>query len=594
MSSIILDEIRKLCKQELISDLDYRFTIFIQQLAGKQATEALALASLLVSHLTTQGHICVDLAHYAKQKFPPDTEQALTCPSLENWLDTLQNCPVVGKAGDYQPLILDGQRLYLYRYWQYEQQLLTGILQRLKQTSSNALNTESLERLFPHTAANDLQKYAAQVALRSNFCIISGGAGTGKTTTVAKILALLLEQHLEQPSEQKSNLSIALAAPTGKAATRLKETLSRAHLDCSDAIKALMPQQTYTLHRLLGAIPDTPNFRHHADNPLLYDVVVIDEASMVDLALMAKLLNALSSKTRLILLGDKDQLASVEIGSVLGDICAGAHLPAQTPEAQRLQESIVLLKTSHRFTTDSGIGAVAEAVKQGDADLALQHLRREQGELSWQNLPENSLLLLNSLKSSLLAGFQKYLQAENPEQALQALDEFRVLSALRRGRYGVENLNRLIEQLFNEQNLINLSFRWYHRRPILITCNDYNLNLFNGDIGVIFRKQNEIKAFFRDENNSIRSFYPNRLPKHETVYAMTIHKSQGSEFEKVLLLLPDQDSPLLTRELIYTGITRAKQAVEVHGKEVIFRNAVKQRIQRNSGLKAALWGNNDK
>jgi exodeoxyribonuclease V alpha subunit len=587
MPSTIIHKIRELCKQQLISDLDYRFTAFIQQLAGTQENETLALASLLVSNLSAQGHICVDLAHYAKQKFPTDVdaEKALTCPDLETWLNALQNCSVVGKAGDYQPLILDGQRLYLYRYWQYEQQLLAAIVQRLKLTPSYTLNSESLERLFPQTATNDLQKHAAQVALQHNFCIISGGAGTGKTTTVAKILALLLEQ--------KPDLRIALAAPTGKAATRLKETLSRANLDCSDEIKTLMPQQTYTLHRLLGAIPDTPNFRHHAENPLLYDVVVIDEASMVDLALMAKLLNALLPQTRLILLGDKDQLASVEIGSVLGDICAGANATPQTPQAELLQKSIVLLQTSHRFTADSGIGAVAEAVKQGNADLALQHLHSAQVGLSWQTLPDNSLLLLNSLKASLLAGFHNYLRAKTPEQALQALDEFRVLSALRRGRYGVENLNRLIEQLFNEQGLINLSFRWYHRRPILITCNDYNLNLFNGDVGVIFWEHNEIKAFFRDENNSIRSFYPNRLPEHETVYAMTIHKSQGSEFEKVLLLLPDQDSPLLTRELIYTGITRAKQAVEVRGKEAIFRNAVQQRIQRNSGLKAALWGNYD-
>jgi exodeoxyribonuclease V alpha subunit len=591
MSSTIINEIRELYTQTLISDLDYRFTVFIQQLAGAQASEALAFASLLVSNLSAQGHICVDLAHYAQQKFPADAEQALSCPSLASWLNALQNCPVVGKAGDYQPLILDGQRLYLYRYWQYEQQLLNAILQRLQHSSSHDFNPDSLERLFPQATANDLQKHAAQVALQNNFCIISGGAGTGKTTTVAKILALLLEQAASK--SEKSSLSIALAAPTGKAATRLKETLARANLDCSDAIKAAMPQQTYTLHRLLGAIPDTPHFRHNADNPLLYDVVVIDEASMVDLALMAKLLNALLPTTRLILLGDKDQLASVEIGSVLGDICAGAQLPASTPTAQRLQDSIVLLTTSHRFTADSGIGAVAEAVKQGNADLALQHLHSEQANLSWRTLPDNSLLLLNFLKESLLAGFQQYLRAETPEQALQALDEFRVLSALRRGRYGVENLNRLIEQLFNEQALINLSFRWYHRRPILITCNDYNLNLFNGDVGVIFWEQNEIKAFFRTEDNSLRSFYPNRLPEHETVYAMTIHKSQGSEFENILLLLPDQDSPLLTRELIYTGITRAKQTVEVCGKESIFRKAVQQRIQRNSGLKAALWGNYD-
>lgn len=583
MLTTVLSKIRELCEQQLISDLDYRFTDFICKLAGKQASTELAIASVLVNNLSTQGHICVDLAHYATRKFPNDDELAIDCPVLGTWLDALHNCTLVGEVGSYQPLILDGQRLYLYRYWQYEQQLLNAIQQRLSLSSNAVINADSLTRLFPQAAANDLQKHAAQVALQSHFCIISGGAGTGKTTTVAKILALLLEQNPQ--------LRIALAAPTGKAATRLKETLMRADLDCSDVVKAAMPQQTYTLHRLLGAIPDTPNFRHHADNPLLYDVVVIDEASMVDLALMAKLLQALLPHTRLILLGDKDQLASVEIGSVLGDICAGAQETPQTPQAARLQENIVLLQTSHRFKADSGIGAVAEAVKRGDAEQALQHLHSEQIGLQWQNVPENSQLLINALRSSLLSGFQNYLRAKTPEQALQALDEFRVLSALRRGRYGVENLNRLIEQLFNEQRLIDLNYRWYHRRPILITCNDYNLNLFNGDVGVIFWEQHEIKAFFRDEDNSIRSFYPNRLPEHETVYAMTIHKSQGSEFEKVLLLLPDQDSPLLTRELVYTGITRAKQAVAVWGKAAIFRNAVQQRIQRNSGLKAALWGN---
>jgi len=521
------------------SYLDIHFKNFTAKLVKKDVAEV-SLAAVLVSHYKEQGHICVELSG--------DMEIPVSPSELENWRRKLERSPVVGKPGEYKPLILDGRsRLYLYRYWEYQEKLANLIRKWVVQDAKDIdfkLLEEGLERLFPanQTEETDWQKVAAFTALTQRFCVISGGPGTGKTTTVAKILALLLEQN----SRQK----IALAAPTGKAAARLQESILREKMkSVFDGIRDAIPEEASTLHRLLGSIPDSPYFHHNAKNRLSADIVVVDEASMVDMALMSKLVQAIAPDARLILLGDKDQLASVEAGAALGDICESEC------------RGIVQLRESYRFRGDSGIGAVSLAVNLGNADHALSCMKDEtHGDIRWKELPRRDDLV-RGIRDTVIQGFKDYLQAiHDPLKIFQQFEQFRILCALRKGPYGAVAVNKAAERILMGKNLIKPDKTWYEGRPVMITRNDYHLRLFNGDVGITLpdpEAGNGLRVFFPDADGLPRKVHPLRLPEHETVYAMTVHKSQGSEFDNVLLLLPDRDSPVLTRELIYTGVTRA-------------------------------------
>ncbi len=593
MSVIALRQhIESLQQQGVFAFLEVQFAFYLQKLmptdTNEDVQQAVMLAALLSSHFNSQGHICIDLSQYAEHAFPDNnTENALILPPLADWLTRLRQAKtkqgenLIGQPSEYTPLILEANRLYLYRYWDYEQFLAENLRQRLA-TPLQDIDIQQIEqglnRLFPsNTIEIDWQKIAAQTALTQRVCLISGGPGTGKTSTVVKILALLLEQN--------PNCQIALAAPTGKAAARLQESirLAKPRLDIDDLIKDKIPETAYTLHRLLGTIRDSCYFRHHADNPLAFDVIVVDEASMVDLALMAKLAAAISANARWILLGDKDQLASVEAGSVLGDICQAA-----TAAASPIHKSFVQLLKSYRFDGSSGIGRLAEAIKHSDAEHTLALLQNPPRDLSWQ--PISAAQLEAKLVEPIVAGFKRYLTAASPFEALEAFNDFRVLCALRKGTFGIENLNKLIEQILQKQQLIKLNQRWYHGRPIMITQNEYNLNLFNGDIGIVFVDSltHEPRVFFPDSQHQVKAIYPNRLPEHETVYAMTVHKSQGSEFKDVLIVLPEQSSAILNRELIYTAITRAKQSVKLWAQQSILESAVQHKVERYSGLSEKL------
>lgn len=567
-------------EQDIFSDLDIQFAQFITRLSNCQS-ESLHIAALLVSYFTAQGHICIDLTA------PLLIENGLNLiPDPHILLSALKQCNVVGQPGEYKPLILDNNRLYLYRYWDYEQALAQQIRQRLTKSLED-INHSQLQQdltiLFPSSNhEQDWQKIAAQTAVLHPFCIISGGPGTGKTSTVIKILQLLLSQN--------PRLRIALTAPTGKAAARLQETISQVH----HTIQVKIPQETYTIHRLLGSLPHSPYFNYNAHNPLPYDVIIVDEASMVDLALMAKLAQAIPATARWILLGDKDQLASVEAGTVLGDICIAANaeenlLEKSTKQANILQQHIVLLQKNYRFNEESNIGQLAKAVRDSRAEHALALLKSPQNdEISWSSIIQAEQLSA-ILAQEITQGFLPYLQARQPAEILAAFEQFRILCALRQGPYGVVAMNRLIEHILTTQGKIKGNYRWYHGRPIMVTRNDYTLKLYNGDIGIIlWNEYQELHAYFPSTDGKIRSFLPNRLPTHETVYAMTIHKSQGSEFDRILMLLPNHYSPVLTRELIYTGITRARQTVHIVGEETVFKTALSQRIQRLSGLGQAI------
>ncbi len=626
------EDLNRLASTGIFSSLDVHFARLITRLNQGYVPE-LALAAALVSSYTRQGHICLDLRELGGKQLVNDPSPVL-CPQVAEWCKKLRQSDVVGHPGELKPLVLDhGSRLYLYRYWQYQEELTESIKSRIAGppagVATNALK-DQLDRLFPSDGRGEVnwQKVAGFAATRQTFCVISGGPGTGKTTTVAKILALLLEK------SSSDTLRIALTAPTGKAAARLQEAIkgAREKLQCPEGIRQAIPENASTIHRLLGSIRGSPYFRHNKENPLPVDVVVVDEASMVDLALMSKLLQALPLQARVILLGDKDQLASVEAGAVLGDICETGERAffsqdfagelqdvcdcSLDPEllskdlTKKPKDCLIQLQRSYRFADESGIGRLSQAVRNGDAEQAMAILKSGKfHDLSWHARHSGSSPG-KALRDQIADGFRGYFQAVEKiriyrsgdpyammEEIFALLENFRILCAVREGFSGVAALNALVENIFEEQQLLQKDRKWYVGRPVLIGRNDYNLRLFNGDVGIFLPDLfagADARVFFPGQEGKYRAFHPLRLLEHETVYAMTVHKSQGSEFDKVMFLLPDRDSPVLTRELVYTAITRAKQAVSVWGSESIFQKAVSRSTRRMSGLSDALWRSSDR
>lgn len=598
------------------SHLDRHFAEFIEGF-GTRRSPALALAAALLSRAAGEGHVCLDLSREAGRPLEGFTGEgpAPVCPPLGDWLAELHTSPAVGRPGERRPLVLDGRnRLYLHRYWAYEDALARDILGRTGRVQADvdldALQ-RSLRRHFPPVGEGvvDWQRKAAEMAALTHFCVITGGPGSGKTFAIARVLAVLAEQ------PRAAKLRIKLAAPTGKAAARLREALVQARMTLGPGLvaPAAIPEEVTTVHRLLRPLPDSPYFRHDRENPLGVDLLVVDEASMVDLALMAKLLDALPAAARLILVGDKDQLASVEAGSVLGDICARGHLPGDSADPGDaacapavgggarpvgLRDSIVELRTSYRFAAGSPIAELGLAVNHGEAARVTTTLGESTGgPVVWLD-PESNADAPHALEQIIADGYARCGQGTSPEEAIAEHNRFKVLCAHRVGPFGSDFINRLAERILERRRLIRpdpaaVDNPWYAGRPVLITQNDYALELFNGDIGVTLGEASghkPLSVFFPATGGGTRHFSPYRLPGHETVYAMTVHKSQGSEFEHVLLVLPQKDSPILTRELVYTALTRARRRITIWGSRRVLEAAVSRRVDRASGLREALWG----
>jgi exodeoxyribonuclease V alpha subunit len=540
-------------------------------------------------------------------------------PALDDWRAMLDASPLVAAAGSAlaTPLVLDAAgRLYLRRYWEHQARLATAIRTRALAEAppvDDGCLAEGLVRLFkPHVAGGpDWQRIAAAVAVLRRFCVISGGPGTGKTHTVVRILALLVEQGLRSAGRAPK---CTLLAPTGKAAARLTESIraGKAELNCSAAVMAAIPDAAATIHRGLGAVPGrSAQFRHGPDNPLVADVVLVDEASMVDVALMARLVGAMPEQARLILLGDQDQLASVEAGAVLGDICntgaprsfsrsfsaavaarVGTPLPLAPDAAERsgIWDCIVQLMHSYRYQAEGGIGRLARAVNAGDTESVYAALADGGGVRLVEPAPDGALGSV--LESAVREGFAPYFAAQDPLERLRALEGFRVLCAHRRGPLGVETVNTQIEQLLAGDGTIRPDATFYVGRPILITRNDYQLQLYNGDVGTIVddpERPGARVAVFLGADGAARRIAPSRLPPHETVFAMSVHKSQGSEFDAVAVLLPAQPSPIVSRELLYTAVTRARRQATVYATPAVIAHGVAHRSERASGLRDALW-----
>lgn len=558
-----------------LTPLNVRFAAFVADLDPGAGPE-LALAAALVSRRVEEGHVCLDLR---------------ADPRRTPWEEGLRASRVVGAPGDFTPLVLDdGGRLYLYRYWRYEAAVTSFVRERAGAAARGvdpAVLEEGLARYFP-VGSDDRQRAAARAAVMHPFLVVSGGPGTGKTTTVVRILALWLEQ----PGGDR--LRVALAAPTGKAATRLQDALraARRELPASDRVLDRLPAEVATLHRLLGAVRGSSAFRHHEANPLAVDAVVVDEASMVDLPLLAKLTAALPPHARLLLLGDRDQLASVEAGAVLDDLCNG--LAGEGGQGER---TVWLLDHSYRFGAHSGIGTVSRAVRDRDPS-ALDLVRSGRfADVGWVDVGTREGDF-DALTRRLVEGCAPFLRATGPAQAFEAFGRFQVLCALRRGPFGVEGVNERAERGLAAAGLVRgprAGGAWYRGRPVLITANDYGVGLFNGDVGLTLPDPaagGELRVFFPDPAGGFRSLPPARLPAHETAFALTVHKSQGSEFDEVVLVLGDRPSPVLTGELVYTGLTRARKRVDVWAAPAVFQGAVERRLERSTGLRDALGAKN--
>jgi len=527
--------------------LDFHFARFLADRSGLSGADKENFKQL-VRALTTSleaGHSCL----------PVSEEDARLLKSLHLVSD-----------GGQTPLVLHKQRLYLHRYFRYETRLAGQINTMAAVSFPKQVKDTLLGSLFENVQPDtDWQKEAAKVALQKALTIICGGPGTGKTTTVVKILALLL-------MTEGANLDLSLAAPTGKAAMRLSESIGKSlsQMELPEEIKAAIPSQAKTLHRLLGFKRHSAQFKHNAQNPMSWDVVVVDEASMVDLAMMSKLVDALKPGSRLLLLGDKDQLASVESGAVLGDFI------------KSLPDNTVELKKTYRF--DNNIKRLAESINTGESRAA------------WELLLSANAKNVSVLSSDWIAYLGKqyadfmeevYRNSKPDVRAIfAAFNSFQVLCGVHYGNRGVEGINRSVESSLARRGFDCRADSWYPGRPVLITRNDYGLDLFNGDIGICLPDQNgdSVKVWFEHADGGLRCYSPYRLPRCETVFAMTIHKSQGSEFDEVVVVLPDDDNRILSRELIYTAVTRAKKSVKLIAEQPVFEQALSRNIERYSGM----------
>ena len=616
---------------------------------GSSSPQLMA-ACVLLSELEGRGHSCLMLEELSADPAAllgwtgdewrelRDTVGAWP-KNAAAWRALLAGCDQVWPVGDLdfqQPLVLDGERLYLRRYWRDETLVAKAVRSRalggviaIDADNEVAEVRRWLDILFPHAARGggvDWQKVACAVAMRGKLGIITGGPGTGKTYTVARLLALLFAT----AGARQSGLRVALAAPTGKAAARLKQSIDVALAGLDQRVRDVMPERELgaarTLHSLLGARPETRAFQHHAGNQLDVDVLIVDEASMIHLEMMAALLAALPPTATLILLGDKDQLASVEAGAVLGDLChnaeagdygaetltyvlesTGQELPASfAGNGGPIAQQTVMLRESRRF--GGPIGALALAVNAGNAAAAVDVLRAsEEEKVAWIDpaQPADLLQLALAGRQGVAGGYQDYLEmiaAGAPEgdevvrlawvkSVLNAFETFRILCAVREGEWGVTGLNDVIEKRLQSAGLLKRAGEWYVGRPVMVTRNDYGTGVFNGDIGLTLpdpARPGALRVYF-SEGENVRSVLATRLRNVETAFAMTVHKSQGSEFKHTVLVLPKDSGGMLARELIYTGITRARDYFTLltpNGQVLL--DAIAQRTQRASGLRNLL------
>lgn len=558
--------------------LSYYFAEFIAKQARIPNEELAGLSAALVSEANLAGNVCIDLDAYSMRPlFSSSRIDAAEIPvglDCADWCDRLRTSPCIGRPNENAPLVLDENRLYLNRLWFYED-FVAGKIKAMLQQEATINESEiavQVDKLFAASDEVDQdQKDAVLTAASKPFSVISGGPGSGKTSTIVRILAVLLTLNPES--------RIALAAPTGKAAARMMVSIRQRvdQIGLGNNTKITMPGEATTIHRLLGY--RRSGFNYNELHRLPFDCVIIDEASMIDLKLMFHLLAALPDQAQLILLGDRDQLASVAAGNVLGDITGHGQTLDIDPAA--VAASIALLRNSYRFNRDSAISEIAFLVNQGRS-AAADLLRSNDRGLHWY--AEDSDQIHAEALAWIYNAYQPVFESNAPADALEIYETTRVLCATNQGYFGVESLNHRISSALLARNKLPET-NLYSGLPIMITRNHHELGLFNGDTGILWQYEDGLRACFRDSDGGIRDLAINRLPKFMPSWASTVHKSQGSEFDSVLLILPsDPESGVLSRELLYTAITRARQRFILHAASSVVVRAIENLTRRHSGL----------
>jgi exodeoxyribonuclease V alpha subunit len=575
MSSLL----HRLARHGDISWLSYYFAEFICARNGSAIDDLLGYSAVLVSEANLSGNVCIELDHYSGRPLfhcnHIDAAEIPGGPEPTEWCATLQASQCVAEPGQPGPLIIEHNRLYLGRFWFYESftaDKIMAMLERADSIDSEGIDLQ-VDTLFAGSQEIDEdQKKAVLSAASKPFSVISGGPGSGKTSTVIRILAVMLARN--------PDYRIALAAPTGKAAARMMDSIRQRidQLELDEDIKSAIPLQARTIHRLLGYRQQV--FSYHEQHRLPFDCVVIDEASMIDLKLMYQLLAALPERAQLILLGDRDQLASVAAGNVLGDITGHGH--RLDGVESKIAASTSLLRSSYRFNRDSAIGELAQEVNLGRGEAALELLRGNDRGLHWFDEPGEQVE--KAALDWLYNAYQPIFDSETPAQALDAYEKIRVLCATNRGPLGVESLNQMVSKALLARNKLPET-ELFAGLPIMITRNFQELGLFNGDTGVLWSFGDGLRACFRGVDGDIRDLSVTRLPEFNAAWASTVHKSQGSEFDSVLLILPaDAQSEVLSRELLYTAITRARRQFLLHAPGKVVTRAADCLTRRHSGL----------
>ncbi len=559
MVTYIAFELESLFKHDAFSDLDYFFARSMA-LAFNEKNPIVMVSCALVSKSLFKGHICLDITTMAgKQKPLSDTSPiVLKFPDAETWTLALKKSSMVSDC-IHTPLVLDaGYKLYLAKYFDFQNRLVDNISQRVSfpgPPMEETLIEEILKDFFPSEDDHYLpQKKAALNALLKNFTIISGGPGTGKTFAVS-IIKKALSSYSKKKGQEKQN--IICMAPTGKAASKLEEG--------------------NTIHSALRPRIKGSGFYYHKSNPLNKDIVIIDEASMVDLPLFVRLLEAVPLEAKIIMTGDQHQLTSIQAGSVFSDLCAVNELHSNT----------FSLEYNFRSRGKTGIEKLAKAINerdiQGFESLLLSH---DYQDLFFEMYHDGKSVMEN-LQKHISDGYMSFGSAQNEENSLSKLDEFRVLCAHNKGEYGTLQINHICEKILRSLNNSGIEEKSFIK-AIMVNTNDYKKGLFNGDTGVAVEKNGDITAFFKGPDNKLKRYRYSDLPSNDTAFAITIHKSQGSEFDSVLMIIPDRFSPVVTRQLLYTGVTRAKKKVILIGNLDIMKAAIRMNVKRHSGIKEYL------
>jgi exodeoxyribonuclease V alpha subunit len=596
----------------ILSAADLHVASCLVRLA-KESEVTVALGAAFAVRAPRVGHVYVDLASIRYTAAAGDdhdeaTLEALLWPEPASWVDAMAASPLVasnptGRSVDV-PLVLEGSALYLNRLWRDEVAVADALLARTSAAPVilGADASEMLDRLFPDDSSSE-QRHAAVTAFERRLAVIVGGPGTGKTTTVARLLAALFED-----SDRRGDRSplVGLAAPTGKAAARLAEAVQSVAQGLEPAMGSrLGGLRASTVHRLLGSRPGVATrFVHDAGNPLPYDVVVIDETSMLPLWLMNRLLEAVRADAHLVLLGDPDQLASVEAGVVLADIVGPTtsvptSVVSESGSAHGVRDPgggvvncVVVLRTNHRFS--GALSELADAVRSCEPDRAIEILDSGDPALEWIAEQAGLHPTADEFLEQLSLGHGRRLvdaaRGVDPEAALRTVEDFRVLCAHQNGPAGASWWNNRIEKLVAQEAGVGTGWGFYVGRPVIVTANDYGMRLFNGDVGVVMpRADGGVEVVFR-RGDELISVSPSQLSSLAGVYAMTVHKAQGSEFDEVAVVLPEPSSRILTRELLYTAVTRARRRVRIVGSEEALRAGIERRVARASGLMRRLWG----